>query len=154
MIGVENQGRRVGRGNFLKASLGGVAFLLTAPARGLAFFLRQFQTRTVEKENFSFAPRTGMVEWKGKRSEPYQLRVGGLVEHPVKFSYAELRGLPRIVQGSDFHCVEGWSVEDARWGGLRFEEICRNVKIKAGAEYVIFHALEETSSQCSWPCTP
>jgi hypothetical protein len=147
MIGVENQGRRVGRRNFLKASLGGIAFLLTAPARGLAFSLSQFQTRSVEKENFSFDPRTGMVEWKGKRPEPYRLSVGGLVENPVKFSYPELRGLSRIVQVSDFHCVEGWSVEDARWGGIRFEEICKRVKIKAGAEYVIFHALGETSSQ-------
>ena len=38
-------------------------------------------------------------------------------------------------------------MEDARWGGLRFEEIFKSVKIKAGAEYVIFHALGETSSQ-------
>jgi DMSO/TMAO reductase YedYZ molybdopterin-dependent catalytic subunit len=147
MVGTENRGERVGRRSFLKASLGGIAFLLTAPARGMAFFLSQFQTRTVEKEDFSFDPRTGMVEGKGKRPEPYQLRVGGLVEHPVKFSYPELRGLPRFVQVSDFHCVEGWSVEDARWGGVRFEEICRRVKIKAGAEYVIFHALGETASR-------
>ena len=147
MVSLEHKGRRVGRRGFLKASLGGIALLLTAPARGMAFLLSQFQTRTVEKENFSFDPRTGMVEWKGNRSEPYQLRVGGLVEHPVNLSYAELRGLPLIVQVSDFHCVEGWSVEDARWGGLRFEEICKSVKIKARAEYVIFHALGETSFQ-------
>jgi hypothetical protein len=147
MVGDGNKRRRIGRRIFLKASLGGIAFLLTAPARGLAFFLSQFQTRTVEKENFSFDPRTGMVEMKGKRPEPYRLNVGGLVENPVKFSYPELRGLSRIVQVSDFHCVEGWSVEDARWGGLRFEEIFKRVKIKAGAEYVIFHALGETASQ-------
>jgi DMSO/TMAO reductase YedYZ molybdopterin-dependent catalytic subunit len=147
MVGLEHKGRRVGRRGFLKASLGGIALLLTAPARGMAFLLSQFQTRTVEKETFAFDPRTGKVEWKGKRSEHYRLRVGGQVEQPVTFSYPDLRGLPRIVQVSDFHCVEGWSVEDARWNGFRFEEIVKRVRIKAGAEYVIFHSLGETGWQ-------
>jgi len=129
------------------ATMGGLAALWALPARGWSFFLSQFETRTVEKENFTFDPSTGTVRCNETRTEPYQLLVDGLVEAPALFSYKDLRGLPQISQVSDFHCVEGWSVQDVRWGGFRFQEILKRVKTKPGGDYAIFHALGETGSK-------
>jgi hypothetical protein len=104
-------GKEIGRRFFLKA-VAGLAFIVAFPGRGWPFFLNQFQTRTVEKENFIFDPEEGLVKWKGKETEPYQLLVHGLVEEPALFSYQDLRAFPQVQQFSDFHCVEGWSVKD------------------------------------------
>jgi len=35
--------------------------------------------------------------------------VFGLVKNPVKLSWEEFNGLPRITTTSDFHCVTRWS---------------------------------------------
>ena len=37
--------------------------------------------------------------------------------------YDELRALPRVEQVSTFHCVTGWSVENVRWAGVRFDDL-------------------------------
>ncbi|MGH7041793.1 MAG: cytochrome b/b6 domain-containing protein, partial [Acetobacteraceae bacterium] len=39
----------------------------------------------------------------------YTLRVGGLVEHPRTFTYAELKGMPRQEQITEHFCIQGWS---------------------------------------------
>jgi DMSO/TMAO reductase YedYZ molybdopterin-dependent catalytic subunit len=140
------KGKGIRRRIFLKA-MGALAFLSLMPTRGWSFFLSQFQTRTVEKENFIFDPNTGMVKWKSRGSEPYQLLVEGLVEKPRQFSYKELRSFPQVQQIGDFHCVEGWSVKDVHWGGFRFQEILKRIKPKPGADYVTFHALGETTDK-------
>jgi DMSO/TMAO reductase YedYZ molybdopterin-dependent catalytic subunit len=139
-------GKELSRRFFLKA-MGIMAFLFTLPGKGWSLFLDQFETRTVEKDSFIFDPETGMVRWQGKGREAFQLLVDGLVETPRQFSYKDLKGFPHITQTSDFHCVEGWSVKDVRWGGFRFQEILKRVKTKPGADYVIFHSLGETSFQ-------
>jgi DMSO/TMAO reductase YedYZ molybdopterin-dependent catalytic subunit len=53
----------------------------------------------------------------------WRLRVDGLVKRPLSLSYAELLALPRAEQTSDFVCVTGWSVDDVRWGGVRFADL-------------------------------
>lgn len=131
---------------FLKAA-GALVFLGALPERAWAFFLSQFQTRTVERENFRFDSKSGQVVWEGKREEPYELLVDGEVETPARFSYKDLRGFAQIRQTSDFHCVEGWSVADVRWGGFRISEVLSRVRRKPGADYLIFHALGETGDK-------
>jgi Oxidoreductase molybdopterin binding domain len=37
----------------------------------------------------------------------YRLEIAGAVERPVTYTLADLRGLPRATQVSDFHCVTG-----------------------------------------------
>ena len=101
----------------------------------------------MEQDTFLFEPDTGMIYWKNQKTrDPYYLTVDGLVEKPLRLSYGDLTSLPRVTQVSDFHCVEGWSVADVPWGGVRFEEIIKRVKLKTGAKYVVFHALGTTSS--------
>ena len=131
---------------FLKA-VGAAGFLGPLPGKARAFFLGQFQTRTVEKENFHFHPESGRVVWDGKKEEPYFLIVDGEIETAARFSYKDLRGFAQIRQTSDFHCVEGWSVADVRWGGFRISEVLSRVRRKPGADYLIFHALGETGDK-------
>lgn len=54
----------------------------------------------------------------------WDLRIEGEVRSPRRLSYQELRGLPAVIDTSDFHCVEGWSRLVCAWEGVRFSEIC------------------------------
>jgi len=110
-------------------------------------YARDFPTRTVEKENFSFDPATGMIHWEEEnRKEPFALVVDGLVENSVKLSYSELRAMPMVTQVSDFHCVEGWTIQGVEWSGTRLKELVKLVTPLEGADYVLFHSLGETRS--------
>lgn len=135
---------RITRRFFLKA-LGILSFVTALPLRAWGFFLRSLEVRTVEKIDFRFEPETGLIYWsKKKKAEPYRLVVNGLVEKPLALSYSDLSGLPQVTQISDFHCVEGWSVKDLRWGGFRFWEIVKRARPKPKARFAVFHALGET----------
>jgi len=48
----------------------------------------------------------------------YVLTFDGLVDHPLKLSYADLLAYPQISQLTDLNCVEGWSFT-AKWTGRR-----------------------------------
>lgn len=112
-----------------------------------AYFVRQFPVRTVEIEDFGFAAATGMVTHERGPAEPYALVVDGLVGQPLRLSYADLLALPQDNQVSDFHCVEGWSVGELAWGGLRPATLADKAGPQPEARYVIFHSLGRTRSR-------
>jgi DMSO/TMAO reductase YedYZ molybdopterin-dependent catalytic subunit len=128
----------------VKELLGSVSFQKAAEAATGISIETKLQTRTVEKKGFQFDHASGTITWVDGRKEPYRLTVDGLVEEPAAFSYGALKELPQTAQISDFHCVEGWSVLDVRWEGIRFEEILRGIRAKQGAGFVLFHSLGET----------
>jgi DMSO/TMAO reductase YedYZ molybdopterin-dependent catalytic subunit len=66
----------------------------------------------------------------------WDLRVDGEVRTPRWFSYQELRALPSVIATSDFHCVEGWSLLDCAWEGIRFSELCDLVSPTERARFV------------------
>jgi DMSO/TMAO reductase YedYZ molybdopterin-dependent catalytic subunit len=106
----------------------------------------RFPTRTVEKRGFRFDPARGEVGYADGRREPYALVLDGLVKQPVRLSYRELRGLPQVRRTADFHCVEGWSIEDAPWGGVLFRDLFARASLLPGAKYAVFHSLGQTDS--------
>ena len=130
---------------FLKL-FGAGAFLLSLPSTLWSFVLDIFPVRTVEKETFRFNPDSGNIVWDGEKEETYKLTLDGLIQEPVNLTYNDLKSLPQTEQVSDFHCVEGWSVEDIKWGGFKFEEILNKVSIKPEAKFAVFHSLGETRS--------
>jgi DMSO/TMAO reductase YedYZ molybdopterin-dependent catalytic subunit len=71
----------------------------------------------------------------------YSLRVDGLVEEPREFSFADLLQLPRRDQVSDFMCVEGWTVPDVPWNGVRLAHVLHLARPIPGATHVTFHTL-------------
>lgn len=70
--------------------------------------------------------------------DTYVLEINGEVESPVILNWAEVVRLPKVRSVSDFHCVEGWSVLDCKWEGIRFSEIINLVKPRENAEFVTF----------------
>jgi DMSO/TMAO reductase YedYZ molybdopterin-dependent catalytic subunit len=69
----------------------------------------------------------------------WRLRIDGLVGQPLELSYDELLALPKARQVSTFHCVTGWIVDNARWGGVRFHDLLARAKPlpQAGALHFI-----------------
>jgi DMSO/TMAO reductase YedYZ molybdopterin-dependent catalytic subunit len=88
-----------------------------------------WRTNTVESEVPAFNPAS------------YTLTVDGLVGKPFTLTYPELRALPPVRQVSDFHCVEGWGVDDVRWDGVRLQTIIGMVRPASKAQFVTFHSL-------------
>jgi DMSO/TMAO reductase YedYZ molybdopterin-dependent catalytic subunit len=137
--------RDITRRLFLKIA-GGVLFMATIPYNVYGFFVQGLPVRTVEKNKFKFNVDKGLIEWEKGSKEEYRLIVDGLVKERKSFSYNELKALPRVEQLSDFHCVEGWSVKDLRWGGFRFKEIMDKIERKPEADHVLFHSFGITGA--------
>lgn len=134
------RGRRI----FLKLA-GAATLLVSLPSFIKAYFVNKLGVRTVEKNGFHF--QDGQVFFKTESSsKPYYLTIGGLVSNKTQLPYTELVHLPKTVQKSDFHCVEGWSVKDIAWGGIRFEEIIKIARPLPEAKFALFHALGDTLS--------
>lgn len=53
----------------------------------------------------------------------WQLTVDGMVANPRTFTFCDLRDLGLDFQSTDFHCVEGWSILDVPWDGVRLSRI-------------------------------
>ena len=66
----------------------------------------------------------------------WRLEISGLVEQPRSYSFAEILALPRTDKVKDFHCVEGWSVDDVPWNGVDLSEILRRSRPTKKATYV------------------
>ena len=74
----------------------------------------------------------------------YRLRVGGLVQTPKEFSYAELKAMPKQEQITTHFCIQGWSGV-AKWGGVPMRHILDVVKPTADARYAVFYSLADGS---------
>ena len=71
----------------------------------------------------------------------WKLKVDGLVDGPRTFTLAELVALERHSMIKDFHCVEGWSIYDVPWDGVRLSTLLSAVKPKGTATHVVFHTI-------------
>lgn len=74
--------------------------------------------------------------------ETYTLTIEGEVDNPVKLSWKDFLALPQTVSTSDFHCVEGWSVLDCKWEGVRIKDIEKLVKPRDVARAVTFECAD------------
>jgi DMSO/TMAO reductase YedYZ molybdopterin-dependent catalytic subunit len=104
--------------------------------------------------SFPFSPGSGTQDvfkgWPERTVDPqdlkkilagWRLRVDGLVESPRTYTFADLVKLKRSDMLVDFHCVEGWTVQDVPWNGVHLSEIFNQVKPKASATHVAFHTV-------------
>jgi DMSO/TMAO reductase YedYZ molybdopterin-dependent catalytic subunit len=79
----------------------------------------------------------------------YTLEISGEVEKPLKLTWEEVIKLPKSYSVSDFHCVEGWSVLDCKWQGIRFGHIIELAKPKETAKYVTFECADGYTTSLS-----
>lgn len=74
--------------------------------------------------------------------DAYTLTIDGEVENPMTLNWSDFLKLPQTVSVSDFHCVEGWSVLDCKWEGVRVTDIEKLVKPKDVARAVSFESAD------------
>jgi DMSO/TMAO reductase YedYZ molybdopterin-dependent catalytic subunit len=74
--------------------------------------------------------------------DTYTLTIDGEVEKPVVLSWMDFLALPQTVSVSDFHCVEGWSVVDCHWEGVKIRDIERLVKPRDVARAITFECAD------------
>lgn len=86
--------------------------------------------------------RINTVERPAPAIDPaaFALRLDGAVQAPVTFTLDELKALPSVRQISDFHCVEGWGVENVRWEGVRLQTLIETVKPAPDVGFITFHS--------------
>lgn len=66
----------------------------------------------------------------------WRFSVGGLVDKPLTYRWEEFVALPRRVQVSDFHCVEGWSVKNVTYEGIPLAWLLDAAVVQPAAGYV------------------
>jgi DMSO/TMAO reductase YedYZ molybdopterin-dependent catalytic subunit len=76
-------------------------------------------------------PKVDTKDWK--------LRVFGLVEKEVEFTWEQFTALPRAKVHTDIHCVTTWSKFDTNFEGLAVTESMKHVQLKPEATAVMAH---------------
>lgn len=71
----------------------------------------------------------------------WRLEIGGLVDHPAKFSLAELRAMRSRAQITRHDCVEGWSCI-GKWKGVPLSAVLDRVGPQPSARYVMFYCAD------------
>ncbi|MGQ9600743.1 MAG: sulfite oxidase-like oxidoreductase [Anaerolineae bacterium] len=69
----------------------------------------------------------------------WDLRLFGLVEEEISFTYGQFTALPTVKIVADVHCVTGWSKLDTVWEGVAFRELLNHVRPLPQARYVMVH---------------
>ncbi|MDO9099015.1 MAG: molybdopterin-dependent oxidoreductase [Candidatus Methanoperedens sp.] len=110
-------------GVFLGIIIAGLSLLKKAGIKAV----NRFRIRSIEQTP-SFDPNT----WK--------LTIEGLVKTPLTISYGELLKLESEEQVRDFHCVEGWSVNDVKWKGIRLKVLFDMAGIAPEAAFATFYS--------------
>jgi DMSO/TMAO reductase YedYZ molybdopterin-dependent catalytic subunit len=70
----------------------------------------------------------------------WDLTIGGLVEHPFKLGFDELRALASVQLTTDIHCVTKWSKFDTTWTGVRVKDLFEQAGVRPEATHVVGHA--------------
>ncbi|GHO49278.1 hypothetical protein KSX_74410 [Ktedonospora formicarum] len=67
----------------------------------------------------------------------WRLQIGGLVEHPLQFSLADLRAFPKHTQITKHNCIQGWS-GIAEWSGVSLSELMEVCGVRPEVKYLVF----------------
>ena len=73
-------------------------------------------------------------------AEEWVVKIDGLVEKPLSVDRATWTGLQHADETVDFNCVEGWGVDDVRWGGVAPSVLLDQAGVKPEAKYAVFYA--------------
>jgi DMSO/TMAO reductase YedYZ molybdopterin-dependent catalytic subunit len=82
--------------------------------------------------HFGGVPRVDLATW--------DLRIDGLVAHPLRFTWDEFLALPRVSVRSDIHCVTRWSRYDNTWEGVAMATLLARAEPRPEARFAIVHA--------------
>ena len=71
----------------------------------------------------------------------WRLAIGGLVDHPLSLSLADLRAAPSRTQITRHDCVEGWSCI-GKWTGAKLGPLLQRAGLKPQARYLVFYCAD------------
>ncbi|MGH3274560.1 MAG: molybdopterin-dependent oxidoreductase [Streptosporangiaceae bacterium] len=87
-------------------------------------------------------PDEGYAELAAGDFTSYRLDVGGMVQHAVSLSLAELAELGTQSQVVLHNCIQGWSAI-AQWAGVPLAALIERVRPLPGASHVAFYAFDD-----------
>lgn len=73
-----------------------------------------------------------------RQRENWGFYVKGQVSKELSFTWEEFQTLPQTEQLCDIHCVTGWTVLDAAFGGVQVRELLERAGVKPEGKYVVF----------------
>src|SRR3954462_13785412 len=115
---------------------------LFAGSHALAAEFTKADIAPVFRTNGTLYPSTDDYQAHVKEGFAYwEVKVDGLVEHPLALSIADLRKLPSRTQITRHDCVEGWSCS-GEWTGVQLKLILAMAKPKANARYCVFYCAD------------
>lgn len=92
----------------------------------------QHEVKTWPVLDLGIQPKIELWDWR--------LRVDGLVETPVDWSYQDFLGQPAFADVSDIHCVTAWSRFDNHWEGVSARHLLSVVKPSPRARHLVLHS--------------
>lgn len=98
----------------------------------------QYETKGFPVLSKGYTPDISLQNW--------QIKVHGLVDNPVRWSWDEFMSLPQIEQTTDIHCVTKWSKFDTRWGGVALDEIIKRAGLKSTASHLLIYTYDNYST--------
>jgi DMSO/TMAO reductase YedYZ molybdopterin-dependent catalytic subunit len=72
----------------------------------------------------------------------WSLRVDGLVERPLEFSYSQLNSGQLFHYVRSFSCVTKWSIKDVEWEGVQLRRLVEEAGVRQEARWVMFHCVD------------
>jgi hypothetical protein len=104
-----------------------------------------------DEDGFTFEPSNcDTLSWAERTVDPqdleailagWQLSVGGMVENEFTLTFDQLVATQSHNPIVDFHCVEGWSVLDVPWNGVRLRDLLAQAVVRSPATHVNFHTI-------------
>jgi len=92
------------------------------------------------KDMFGPFPVRSIEDVPDKTLSEWTIQVDGLVDKPLTVDTATWRSLERLDETVDFHCVEGWTVDDVQWAGVAPAVLLEQAGVRPEGAYVVFHA--------------
>ena len=83
-------------------------------------------------------PKVGADSWR--------LRIDGLVEKPVEYTYDQLNSGQLFRYTRPFHCVTQWSIRDVDWEGVQIKKLAEPARVRPNAKWVMFHCFDGYSA--------
>lgn len=78
--------------------------------------------------------------------DSWRLRIGGLVQKPMAFSYQEITAFENVATSRTLMCIGnpigGDQISNAKWTGVRLKEVLEKVGLKPGVVKVIFRCAD------------
>jgi len=72
----------------------------------------------------------------------WKLRVDGLVDSPLEYTYEELTSRPQSSLIRSLHCVTRWSIRDVAWEGILIRDLVAPAGVPPEASWLMFHCID------------